>query len=75
VRPEELGKLEKNPPHRDAIRRPSGLYYSASTTIPRAPNLKTITTNTNQEVNSVNKVMHSNGSAVRVLRDTNTKRP
>jgi hypothetical protein len=40
VRPEGLGKLEKNPPHWDAIPRPSGLQHSASTTmLLRAPSL------------------------------------
>jgi hypothetical protein len=37
VLPEGLGKLEKIPPYRDAIPRPSGLWHSASTTtLPRA---------------------------------------
>jgi hypothetical protein len=37
VRPEVLGKLEKNPSHRDANPRPSGLQHSAlTTTLPRA---------------------------------------
>jgi hypothetical protein len=38
VRPEGLGKLQKNPPHRDANPRPSDLQHSAlTTTLPRDP--------------------------------------
>jgi succinate-acetate transporter protein len=32
VRPEGLGKLEKNPPHRDSNPQPFGLQHSALTT-------------------------------------------
>jgi hypothetical protein len=36
VRSEELGKLEKNPPHGDANPRPSSLQHSTiTTTVPR----------------------------------------
>jgi hypothetical protein len=48
VRPEGLGKLEKNPPHRDANSWPSGLQHSAlTTTLLRAPS------NSSQGLNSL----------------------